>query len=42
MVALAVMPNTKYEEYLEDLSRRIAMPNVVTVWTMEHFYFPQV
>ncbi len=42
VVAMAVMPNGKYEEYLEDLSRRIVMPNVVTVWSMEHPFFPQV
>ncbi len=42
VVAMAVMPNVRYEEYLEDLSRRLVMPNVVTIWSMEHPFFPQV
>ncbi len=42
VAAMAVMPNLTYEEYLEDLSRKVVMPNVVTVWSMEHPFFPQV
>jgi len=42
LVAVACAPNGKYEDYLEDLSKRLVMPNVITVWSLQHTFFPQV
>ena len=42
IVAMAVMENKPYEEYLENVSQRLAMPNVISIWSMKYPFFPQV
>ena len=42
VVAMAAVENGSFEQRMQNLSRRLAMPGVVTVWSMEHPFFPQV
>lgn len=39
---MSVVENVPYETYLESLSKRLAMPNVVTIWSLRYPFFPQV
>ena len=41
VVAMATAENGTFEQRMQNLSRRLAMPGVVTVWSMEHPFFPQ-
>ena len=42
IVAVSVMENSTCEQYLENLSRRIVAPNVVTIWNLKFPFFPQL
>lgn len=42
IVAMTVIENSTYEEYLQNLSMRLVMPNVVSIWSMKFPFFPQV
>lgn len=42
IVAMSVAENLPFEEYLENQSKRLAMPNVISIWSMEFPFFPQV
>jgi len=42
IAAMSVVENVAYEEYLDHLSKRLAMPNVISIWSMTHPFFPQV
>ncbi len=42
IVAVAVVENASREQYLDNLSRRIVAPNVVTVWSLKFPFFPQL
>ena len=42
IVAMSVVENTIYEEYLSDLTKRMVMPTMVMIWSMSHPLFPQV
>lgn len=42
IVAMAVTENVTYEEHLDRLSRRLAMPTLVMIWSMSYPFFPQV
>ena len=39
---MAVVENNIYEEYLNNLTKRLVMPTMVMIWSMEHPLFPQV
>ena len=39
---MAVVENNVYEEYLNNLTKRLVMPTMVMIWSMEHPLFPQV
>ncbi|TRY75281.1 hypothetical protein TCAL_00687, partial [Tigriopus californicus] len=42
IMAMSVIENVSYEDYLESLSTRLVMPNVVMIWNMNYNYYPQV
>ena len=42
IVAISVVENTIYEEYLSNLTKRMVMPTMVMIWSMYHPLFPQV
>ena len=42
IVAMAVVENTVYEEYLNNLTKKLVMPTMVMIWSMEHPLFPQL
>lgn len=42
IMAMSVIENVSYEDYLENLSTRLVMPNVVMIWNMNYNYYPQV
>ena len=42
VVAMSVVENVEYEKYLDNLSQRLAMPNVLMIWSMKYPFFPQV
>lgn len=39
---MTVVENTIYEDYLNDLTKRLVMPTMVMIWSMDHPLFPQV
>ena len=42
VAAMSVTANASHEDYLEQLSTRLAMPTVVMIWSMGHPFFPQL
>ena len=42
IVAMSVVENTIYEEYLSNLTKRMVMPTMLMIWSMAHPLFPQV
>ncbi len=42
VVAMAVVSNSVYEEYLANLTKRLVMPNMLMIWSTAHPLFPQV
>ena len=42
IVAMSVVENTIYEDYLNDLTKRLVMPSMVMIWSMLYPLFPQV
>ena len=42
VVAMSVVENCEYVEYLNNLSNRLVKPNVILLWSMAHPLFPQL
>lgn len=42
IVAMSVIENTVYEEYLNNLTKRMVMPTMMMIWSMDHPLFPQL
>ena len=42
IVAMSVVENTIYEEYLNNLTKRLVMPTMIMIWSMSHPLFPQI
>ena len=36
------MQNTVYEDYLNNLTKRMVMPTMIMIWSMSHPLFPQL
>ena len=42
IMAMSVTQNGSFEEHLDSLSKRLAMPTVLMIWSMSFSYFPQI
>ena len=42
IVAMSVVENSMYEEYLNNLTKRLVMPTMIMIWSMSHPLFPQI